>query len=219
MLYGVSKSVVEHIFKGDPYSKIRKVYSVNIVYFDLGKGDDYVYHGFTNFKGLHTNNELELNYDEQQNFCDKTLPGDLYPEYYIIKVRGFDDVAKDTLDEWIYYLKHNKIKDEFTARGLNKAREVLLFDNLSDEEKREYWDSVEANRIKQSEIETALIKGRLEGREEGREEGEVIGIAKGETKWRTEEKTEIALKMLKKGMSIEDISDMTGLSKEQIEEL
>ena len=41
MLYGVSKSIAEHISVGDDYKKIRKVYSINIVYFDLGKGDDY----------------------------------------------------------------------------------------------------------------------------------------------------------------------------------
>ena len=60
MLYGVSKVVTEHINSGIPYSKIRKVYSVNIVYFDLGKGDDYVYRGGTNFVGIHTGNELHL---------------------------------------------------------------------------------------------------------------------------------------------------------------
>jgi predicted transposase/invertase (TIGR01784 family) len=194
MLYGVSKSITEHIYKGEPYSKVRKVYSVNIVYFDLGKGDDYVYHGFTNFTGLHTHNELELD-NEQRKFCGKTLPGDLFPEYYIIRVRGFNDVAKDTLDEWIYYLKNNKIRDDFTAQGLDKAREVLAFDNLNDEEKQEYWRSIEADRIKQSEIETALFKGRIE------------------------EKRETALKMSEDGMSIENICKYTGLSEEQVKEL
>ena len=188
MLFGVSKTVTEHIHKGNKYSEVRKVYSVNIVYFELGKGDDYIYHGFTNFKGLHTHNELELN-DEQREFCGKSFPGDLYPEYYIILVRGFDDAAKDTLDEWIYYLKNNRIRDDFTAQGLDKAREVLAFDNLSDEEKKEYERNIEANRIKQSEIETALNK----------------------------EKRKIAINALEMGMSIENTSKITGLSVEQIE--
>ena len=198
MLYGVSKSITEHIYKGEPYSKVRKVYSVNIVYFNLGKGEDYVYHGFTNFRGLHTHDELELN-EEQLKFCNKTLPGDLYPEYYIIRIRGFGEIAKDTLDEWIYYLKTNKIRDDFTAKGLDKAREVLAFDNLSDEEKAEYWRNIEADRIKLSEIETAIFKGRIEGKEEG--------------------KIEIALKMLTDGVSIENVSKYTGLSSEQIKNL
>ena len=45
MLYGTSKAITEYMNQGDPYAKVKKVYSVNIVYFDLGQGDDYVYHG------------------------------------------------------------------------------------------------------------------------------------------------------------------------------
>ena len=44
MLYGASKAVTEHIYEGNTYDKVRKVYSINIVYFDLGVGDDYIYH-------------------------------------------------------------------------------------------------------------------------------------------------------------------------------
>ena len=38
MLYGVSKTISEYIGVGDAYSEVRKVYSINIVYFDLGQG-------------------------------------------------------------------------------------------------------------------------------------------------------------------------------------
>jgi hypothetical protein len=194
MLFGVSKAITDHIYKGEPYANVRKVYSVNIVYFELGQGDDYVYHGYNSFKGLHTNNELQLN-DEQRKFCGKDFPWELFPEYYIILVRGFDDIAKDTLDEWIYYLKHNKIRDDFTAQGLDKAREVLAFDNLSDAEKQAYWRSIDADRIKLSEIETAMFKGEFK----------VI--------------REIARKMLADNVSVENICRYTGLPVEQIEKL
>jgi hypothetical protein len=40
----------------------------------------------------------------------------IYPEYYILKVNNFNDVAKDTPDEWNYFLKHSVIKDEFKAK-------------------------------------------------------------------------------------------------------
>jgi len=53
MLYGVSKAITGYIGLGDAYSNVRKVYSINIVYFDLGQGKDYVYHGKTFFRGLH----------------------------------------------------------------------------------------------------------------------------------------------------------------------
>ena len=169
MLYGASKAIVEHIHEGEEYAQIRKVYSINIVYFDLGIGDDYVYHGVSNFKGLHTHDELQLD-DKQKELYNKTFIGDLYPEYYILKVKNFDDVAKNTLDQWIYYLKNNKIQDEFTAQGLDAARKVLAYDNMSDEEKQEYAYKIKMRRINNSEIFTARYEGRYEGRAEGEEE-------------------------------------------------
>ena len=47
MLFGASKLVTEYINRGEGYEKVRKVYSVNIVYFSLGHGKDFVYHGKT----------------------------------------------------------------------------------------------------------------------------------------------------------------------------
>lgn len=51
MLFGTSKLVTEYINRGDGYDKVRKVYSVNIVYFTLGHGTDIVYHGKLNSEG------------------------------------------------------------------------------------------------------------------------------------------------------------------------
>ena len=135
MLYGVSKSITEHISQKQAYSTIRKVYSINIVYFDLGIGDDYVYHGISKFKGLHTNTDLQLT-DKQFKIYGKSFVDELYPEYYIIKVNKFNDLAITPLDEWIYYLKTSMIRDEFTAQGMDKAREILAYDNLSDADKK-----------------------------------------------------------------------------------
>lgn len=53
ILYGVSKVITENIDLGDDYDKVKKVYSINIVYFSLGQAKDYVYHGKTIFQGLH----------------------------------------------------------------------------------------------------------------------------------------------------------------------
>ena len=39
ILYGTSKVVTEHLGESDPYSKVVKVISVNILYFDLGQGE------------------------------------------------------------------------------------------------------------------------------------------------------------------------------------
>ena len=98
VLYGVSKAITEHIKESDPYSKVTKVISVSILYFDLGQGEDYVYKGTTTFKGLRKHDELQLS-TKQRSLYQKESIADIYPEYYLLKVNQFDDVAKDSLDE------------------------------------------------------------------------------------------------------------------------
>jgi len=191
MLYGACKAVTDHMSKGLPFSNVRKVYSVNIVYFDLGTGDDYVYHGFNNFTGLHTHTELVLT-DKQQKIYGKSIAGEVFPEYYLIKVSKFDEVAKDTLDEWIYYLKTGKIRDDFTAKGLDKARELLAYDNLTDFEKKQH-DRMITNRVdRDSEIITAFTDGEYKGLEK------------------------VVINCHKASQSIDTISTFTDLTAEQI---
>ncbi len=89
MLFGTSKLVTEYINRGEGYEKIRKIYSINIVYFALGSGTDFVYHGKTEFRGIHNNELLQLSPFQKQTFKADEV-SQLYPEYYILKVNDFD---------------------------------------------------------------------------------------------------------------------------------
>ena len=42
ILYGVAKTITEHIGLGRIYSDVKKVYSISILYFDIGQGNDYL---------------------------------------------------------------------------------------------------------------------------------------------------------------------------------
>lgn len=178
MLYGASKVITEHMKERIPYKQVKKVYSVNVIYFDLGFGDDYVYIGQTNFVGMHTHTELELS-ENQKLIYKKGCVKQIYPEYYIIKVNQFNDFAKDTLDEWIYFLKNDDIVENVKAKGLKEAKEKLNIMKLSKEEKIDYEKYVEEQRYQASMYEShygiGLIKGKKEGRKEGREEGREEG--------------------------------------------
>ena len=124
MLFGTSKLVTEYINRGEGYHNVRKVYSVNIVYFSLGHGKDFVYHGKTEFVGIHQGDVLELTPFQKQTFkVDKV--SQLYPEYYILKVNDFNRVAKTPLEEWIYYLNTGSVPDNATAPGLSQVKEQL----------------------------------------------------------------------------------------------
>ncbi|MDR3188622.1 MAG: Rpn family recombination-promoting nuclease/putative transposase [Prevotellaceae bacterium] len=173
MLYGTSKVVTERMHTGNKYMSIPKVYSINIVYFDLGQGKDYVYHGKTHFVGLHRQDQLQLSATQRRTF-DREEAGDIYPEYYILKINAFNDVAEDTLDEWIYFLKNNAIKDEFKAKGLDKARETLARENLTVEEQREYDYLQRVRSENQSAFASAKDEGIMEGELNARKKFEPI---------------------------------------------
>lgn len=178
MLYGVSKAITEHINLGDSYDKVRKVYHINIVYFELGQGNDYVYHGGTEFRGVHSGELLQLTHKQKEYFqYRKTKVMDLFPEYFLLCVEQFDVVAKNSLDQWMYYLKNDAIPDHFDAPGLPEARKLLLLDSLTKKEKLEYEHHIVQMRHELTELESAHFSGRYEGRAEGRAEGLAEGQA------------------------------------------
>lgn len=195
MAYGTSKVVTEYLNLGDQYEKLRKVYSINIVYFSLGQGNDYAYHGKTDFVSIHDSSDiLQLSAAQRSAFnCD--TPSDIFPEYYLLRVDKFDEVAKTPLDEWVSFLKNGEIPVTATAPGLQEAREILRVESLSDAEKNDYYRMMENLRYQRSVIET----GRAEGREEGKRS------------------TAINLKNL--GVDIQTIAKATGLSEKEISEL
>ena len=226
MLFGTSKLVTEYINRGEWYDKVRKVYSVNIVYFSLGHGTDFVYHGKTEFKGIHNGDILQLTPFQKQTFKVDAV-SQLYPEYYILKVNDFNQVAKSPLEEWIYYLNTGNIPSDATAPGLEEARERLKLDCMTKDELSAYYRHLDNVVILRSNIQTERMEGRMEGREQGLAEGREQGLAEGRAegmeegleKGRMETNIENARNLKKLGVAIDIISQATGLSKKDIETL
>ncbi|TAE92289.1 MAG: hypothetical protein EAZ80_12175, partial [Runella slithyformis] len=119
MIYGVSKLVTEYIKEGEAYGTIKKIYSINIVYFGLGQGKDYVYEYKGEFVGLHQNDILRPTALQQQSYKTEKV-SDIFPKYYLLKINNFNKIAENTLDEWVYFLKTSEVRDEFVAKGLDK---------------------------------------------------------------------------------------------------
>ena len=203
MLYGSSKLIVDYLEKGDPYDKVRKIYSINIVYFDLGQGDDYIYKGTTEFKGIHTRDILQINTGQKKAFNIDHISA-IYPEYYIIKVNRFNDLSRDSLDDWIYYFKHNAVPENSKARGLSKVAYLLKIDQMDTTTKYEYEAYIKDRVISRSMLETAKFEGREEGLEEGREEG-----MKANT-------INIVIEMKKEGLEVPFIAKITKIAEDNV---
>ena len=229
MLYGVSKAITEHIQIGSKYDKVKKVYSINIIYFDLGKGSDYLYHGRTVFTGVHTGDNLVVNTKEADEIR-MTTPDNVFPEYYIIRVNEFNSKAVTPIEEWLDYLKNNHIKDDTSTPGLREAREKLLYMTMSDTERHAYDAHMDDIMVQNDVLDTAKLEGRAEGMKEGRAEGLKEGLEKGRAegleeglkeglkegleKGRAEGIMDIARNLKSMGLGIAEIQKATGLSEE-----
>jgi len=213
MLFATSKAITEYLPISSAYGKIKKVIAVSIVYFDLGKGEDYVYVGQTKFKGMHTKTELQLT-TKQKKLLGKPTVHQAYPEYYLIRTTKFNDIINDTLDEWIYFFKNSEVLDEFRAKGMQEVREKLKVMNMPDEERKKYNKFLEQLSDEASYAETIKIDAEeaLKKVEDKVREDERV---------KTEKKrnNEIAINFIKIGLTDEQISEGTGLSIQDIQNL
>ena len=231
MIYGVAKTITEHMSSGQRYENVKKVFSINILYFNLGEGEDYLYHGQTRLQGVHTNDSLKLT-DYERDDLHVLSPDQVFPEYFVIRVNVFDKEKIDGyLEEWMDYLKNERIRPDTTAPGLQEARQRLDLLMMSDAERRRYERDLDTlvrdTDVMRTQLMEAEIKGRkkgmAEGRAEGRAEGEKIGRAEGEKIGRAEgeKKANIAIarKLKAKGFSPAEIAELTGLPEADIAQL
>ena len=233
ILYATSKTICEHLNEGEPFSKVAKVISVNILYFDLGEGKDYIYKGKTIFNSFHDNSEiLKLNPEQQETF-NKEYPSDIFPEFYIIKVNNFNNIAKSPLDEWIYLFKNSAIKSDFKAKGIKKAGKVLDKMKMSKEDRLAYEDYMYHKVAALGDFTTAIMDGRIAERKI--QEEKIRQIESKHNKQLQEKESliqqkdsliqekdsliqekdnklkQVAQQLLKNGMSKEQVFKMTGI--------
>lgn len=214
MLFADSRLVSEYIKRGSDYGRISKVYRINIVYFNLGEGTDYVYQGKTEFRGIHNNELLKLPAHLKQRFRVEGI-SEQYPEYYILRVNDFDRWSKVPLDQWMYFLSTSTIPEGADAPGLAEARRQLDIDRLSEAEKNAYYDHLENMNSMRNVLDDAVNAAKYYSRQEGLREGRKEGIEEG----RQEEKIAIARSLKAAGVSIEIIAQTTTLTPDEIKNL
>ena len=121
------------------------------------------------------------------------------------------EACENHFERWIYILKNMEILDRMPWAAQNavfqRLAEVAEVSKLSKEERMKYDYALKRYRDTFNAISGAEQKGRAEGRAEGHAEG------------RAEERMENARKMKEKGFSVMDISEITGLTIEEIQQL
>ena len=108
-------------------------------------------------------------------------------------------MATTPIEEWLDYLKNNRIKDDTSTPGLQEAREKLLYMTMNDADRRAYDAHMDDIMVQNDVLDTA----KLEGLEQGRAEGI----------------KQTARKLKAMGLCIADIKEATGLGEDEISEL
>lgn len=233
MLYGVSKAITEQLGQGDKYGEIKQVFSISVVYYDLGEGDDYFYECKSDFYGVHSHTILKLNRREELSLEEikngdtrkfkytETYASDIFPRYFLIRINAYKKFIADAMGEWMEFLKNNSIKSDTTVPGLQAAKEKLTLLKMSKSERISYERHLDSIRNEKEAILTAetdaFINGRTQGIEEGRAEGIEKGRAEGIAEGEHSKSLDIARRLKSKGvMTDAEIAEMTGLAVDEV---
>jgi predicted transposase/invertase (TIGR01784 family) len=208
LLWGTSKAVVESLELGQAYKGVVKVISISILYHKLRMDEkeniDFIYDGVTELVGRHTKKPLVLHQAIAKGEKAPVVTSrEVFPEYHLIYVEKFQDMINEDIDEWVYFFKHGKIRDDFKSPGIQLAAQKLDYMAMDEAARRAYEGYLAYLGQEFSIIETA----KEEGLEKGREEGEIEG------------KLKMAKNLLLMGMDVEAIAKAAELPVAKIREL
>jgi len=208
-LYYWAKLYTEQLKVAEDYSTLSKAIGIHILNFTSILHVD-KYHNVFSIRekdsGLLYFKDLELHTIELKKFSK-----DSHAELADVVA-----MVKNSLDMWAAFLtRHDLLNRENLPAALDdpalkKALGVLGIMNFAPEEREAYEEHLKWLRMETSALKKYETKWFAEGREEGREE---------ERQKNLEEKKNIAGKMLAKGMSVEEVGELTGLSEDEIKVL
>ena len=199
-LYYWAKCYVSNLRNNEKYNDLKQVIVINILDFNLLKDIDKEHSCYV-IKELETNhiltNHFEMHFLELQKYLssNSNLKEELDAWFYFLTIKEKIEKMEEIMD---ILVKKNPIMKEVYDEYNKFADTKDLFENYAEYEKN-YFDIL------------ALSEERIRGREEGREEGIKEGIK--------ETQISMARNMKNKNMDIKLISELTGLSIEEIEKL
>ncbi len=215
MVYYASRAVSKCVQKGTDDYTLPEIYVIGIANFilpEITPNDNII-----NKYALINREDGRTLMNNTLNFVTVELPKFLKDE---------EELSSET-DIMIYLIKNmGELKTrskKLADKNLDKLFEVSMFANMETEAQSRYLDEmmweIDQRAVRKYAREKAIAEGMAEGRAKGLAEGRAKGLAEGRAEGRAEEKTDIAKAMKEKGMEFPIISEITGLTLEQIESL
>ncbi len=190
-LYYTSKAYVEQLPKGKDYSKLKKVYFIGILNFNIFENDNYI--------SRHLIINQETNKQDLDDFA-----------FSFIELPKFNkelNELKTILDKWIYFIKNvsnlEVIPKEYKLKEFKEAFDIATQTTWNKKE-LEVYDYIALKEFDEiNALRTAERKGMEKGLEKGMEKA-TLSIAKN---------------AIKQGLDDENISLLTGLDVSVIKSL
>jgi predicted transposase/invertase (TIGR01784 family) len=202
VLFNASKAFVKQLGRGHEYKLLQPVYSLNFVNQAYTAGTDF-YHHYQIVNLADTDQQL------------KGL------EFVFIELPKYTPVSvteRKMMSLWLSYLTEihdgtNYVSEKLKANPeIVQALEIIQESAFTPDELEwydKYWDIISTER-------SYLVDARLEGKMEGMVEGRIEGRIEGQLEGRMEAKMETARKLRERGFSDQEISEITGLSIQEI---
>ena len=207
-LYYWSKNYSSLLKRGNKYSKLRPVISINLI-------DDILFDK--------TDSRMHTCYLLKEKNTNKILTDHIQMHYVEIPKLDKDADIKTELKNWILFLKSNKEEDmsQLLKEDTIFEKAIKKYNYFTDnEDLLNEYDRREAYLVYQSSLmRGAKEDGFDEGLEKGIEKGKLEGIKEGIEKGRLAEQISMAIAMKKENIDIETIKRITGLSIEEIRKL
>ena len=210
VMFNSAKAYVRQLDKKEDYSLLEPVYSLNLVNDVFLKDVPEYYHYYRMVHEKHTEkviDGLHLVFVELPKFTPHTM-GEKKMQVlwlrYLTEIDGYmETVPQELLD----------------IPEINKAMEVVEESAYTPEQLLGYdkfWDIIRTeNTLYSSGVRQGLEKGMEQGLEKGREVGRLEGRKEGQK----DEKIANARKMKSYGLALEMISDITGLTIDEVRDL
>ena len=210
VLYKDSKIFVRQLDMKRKYEILQPVYSLNLVNETFMKEypDEFI-HNYNVVHELHSDEVIEglhFTFVELPKFQAHSVKEKKTAVLWLRFLTEIDEHTKEVPQELLDNPDTSKALKAVEESAMSKD-ELLAYDD--------FWDKLGAERLlfvdsNKRSMEEGRAEGRKEGRAEGRKEGMEEGLAKG--------RAEVARNLLNMGMSVEDISKATGISKDEIKQ-
>ncbi|ADG72456.1 Rpn family recombination-promoting nuclease/putative transposase [Brachyspira murdochii] len=199
---------------GERYDELTPVISINLLNFNLDKTKNihscYMLYEMNNKKLL--TDHLQIHIIELKKFKKNVLSKDLN---YWLKIF----TSKNLEASMSEIVKEKPIMEEVQKKYNNFVKSRLMMMEYEKKEAYLYGNQIMLDEERRLGIEEGIKKGKEEGIREGKEEGIREGIEQGIEKGIEKEKYSLARNMKNKNMDLNLISELTGLSIEEIKKL